>query len=321
MQHLTHPVTLELTAIVVAMKDNAPHVLVVESNRGARYSLPSGPLQSIHRNLQSGLRHQVENRTGLKLGYIEQLYTFGDRVGPPSVPGDHQAGRRVSIAYIALVQTASDNLPEGVSWKSWYDFFPCEDWRDQAPNGFDALICDLQEQAVNGREIENLDITFGLDGAEWDGDKALERYEALYEAMLVPEAWRDQGRLPPADLPACAGQALGLDHRRMVATAISRLRGKIRYRPVLFELMPHSFTLYQLQANAEAVSGTRLHKQNFRRLVEKEGLVEETGAMAVDTGGRPAKLMRFRRDVTRERPAPGVRVSARRRPETVAKPA
>jgi hypothetical protein len=56
----------------------------------------------------------------------------------------------------------------------------------------------------------------------------------------------------------------------------------------------------------EALSGVRLHKQNLRRLLEKGGLVEGTGRVDASTGGRPAELFRFRRDVLRERPAPGV---------------
>jgi len=75
---------------------------------------------------------------------------------------------------------------------------------------------------------------------------------------------------------------------------------------VVFELLPPAFTLFQLQRVVEALAGRRLHKQNFRRLVEKGGLVEGTGRLAGATGGRPAELFAFRRDVLRERPTPGV---------------
>ena len=67
------------------------------------------------------------------------------------------------------------------------------------------------------------------------------------------------------------------DHRRILATAIARLRAKLKYRPVVFELMPREFTLTELQRTVEAISGRRLHKQNFRRLVETAALVEPTG--------------------------------------------
>jgi len=112
---------------------------------------------------------------------------------------------------------------------------------------------------------------------------------------------------------SAGGVAMASDHRRILATAIGRLRGKIKYRPVVFELMPPAFTLLQLQRTVEALAGVRLHKQNFRRLVEQQGLVEETGAMSARTGGRPARLVRFRREVLLERPAPGLRLRAGRR--------
>jgi hypothetical protein len=103
------------------------------------------------------------------------------------------------------------------------------------------------------------------------------------------------------------------DHRRILATAMGRLRGKMKYRPVVFELMPPVFTLLELQRTVEALSGVRLHKQNFRRLVEDQGLVEGTGRVSRKTGGRPAEQFRFRREVLRERPAPGVRLTRRGR--------
>lgn len=102
------------------------------------------------------------------------------------------------------------------------------------------------------------------------------------------------------------GAPLALDHRRILATALGRLRGKLRYRPLVFELLPETFTLLQLQRTVETLAGVRLHKQNFRRLVERGALVEGTGRREPATGGRPAELFRFRREVQHERPAPGV---------------
>jgi hypothetical protein len=86
----------------------------------------------------------------------------------------------------------------------------------------------------------------------------------------------------------------------------------MKYRPVIFELLPPTFTLLELQKSVEAISGVKLHKQNFRRLVEDQGLVEGTGKSVRTPRGRPAELFRFRREVLAERPAPGVRLSARR---------
>ena len=140
----------------------------------------------------------------------------------------------------------------------------------------------------------------------------LDRYELLYEAGLVEEARRDgrethvpRGKIPPL------GEAMRFDHRRILATAIARLRAKLKYRPVVFELMPDEFTLTELQRTVEAISGRHLHKQNFRRLVDTAALVEPTGETSTATGGRPAALYRFRREVVQERPAPGLRFGGR----------
>ena len=146
-------------------------------------------------------------------------------------------------------------------------------------------------------------------GEGWDEERVLERYELLYEAGLVEEFWRDSGK---ANKGANLGTPMLFDHRRILATAIARLRGKLKYRPVVFELMAPTFTLLELQRAVEALAGLRLHKQNFRRLVAEQGLVEGTGKFNAPVRGRPAELFRFRRVVLRERPAPGVRLGVRR---------
>jgi hypothetical protein len=154
---------------------------------------------------------------------------------------------------------------------------------------------------------------FGCDDSQWDEERVLDRYELLYEAGLVEEARRD-GRtaaLARKTLPKL-GVAMRFDHRRILATAIARLRAKLKYRPVVFELLPNEFTLTELQRTVEAISGRHLHKQNFRRLVENGALVEPTGVMSTQTGGRPAALFRFRREVLQERPAPGLGTRQRR---------
>ncbi len=147
-------------------------------------------------------------------------------------------------------------------------------------------------------------ITFGLDEREWNEELVLQRYELLYEAGLIPEAVRD-GADATAVIP---GRPMSGDHRRILATGIARLRAKIKYRPVVFELMPAEFTLLQLQRSVEALAGRLVHKQNFRRLIEQQQLVEETGAIAADTVGRPAKLFRFRHAVLAERAVAGTKL-------------
>jgi hypothetical protein len=171
-------------------------------------------------------------------------------------------------------------------------------------------------KATPARPVQREDrirICFGLEGGAWDEEKVLDRYELLYEAGLVDEARRDGREAAQAwsSLPRL-GSPMRIDHRRILATAIGRVRAKIKYRPVIFELMPEVFTLFELQKTVEAILGPHLHKQNFRRLVESAGLVEPTGEVKTRTGGRPAKLFRFRQEVLLERPAPGVRVKPAR---------
>src|SRR5258708_13013364 len=115
--------------------------------------------------------------------------------------------------------------------------------------------------------------------------------------------------------------ARGRARRRIVASGSGGLRGKIKYRPVVFELMPPAFTLLQLQRTVEALSGVRLHKQNFRRLVEQQGLVEETGEISAATGGRPPRLVGVCPAGWLWRPPPAGRERpARRAPSTLLNP-
>jgi hypothetical protein len=208
-------------------------------------------------------------------------------------------------------------------WRSWYAYFPWEDWRRGKPRCLTEIIephleawtrlspahCEARVPREALDRTQRLRIAFASDAAAWDEEKVLERYELLYEAGLAQEAARD-GRVTEMR-GAPLGGGMMFDHRRILATAISRLRGKMKYRPVVFELMPPSFTLLELQRTVEAISGRRLHKQNFRRLVETAALVEPTGETSTATGGRPAALFRFRREVLQERPAPGLRLGAR----------
>jgi hypothetical protein len=273
-----------------------------------------------HRTLERGLRSWVAQQTGLRLGYVEQLYTFGDRFRDPQAR--EGSPWVISVAYLALAREEQLTSTSAARWRDWYSYFPWEDWRAGRPSllrqtipsalaAWEAAASDATTQRIRRERVE---LTFGLRGAPWDAERSLERYELLYEAGLVEEAQRDG--LVNASLPATGlmGRPMALDHRRILATALGRIRGKIKYRPVVFELLPPTFTLWQLQRVVEALAGTRLHKQNFRRLVERGGLVEGTGCHDSSTGGRPAELFRFRREVLRERAAPGVGLPSAVRP-------
>lgn len=325
---MSREVVIGLNAVVLAVTREEPRILVVSRPAGesrapddpapAIDTLPFGPLDPEQdRTLELALRGWIREQTGIEVGYVEQLYTFGDRHRDPR---EREGGPRViSIGYLTLGREGEPAKSSAATWRPWYRFFPWEDWRRGRPAILDLRLAPLLAAWADAGETEELcrerrervDIAFGLRGTPWDGYRVLDRYELLYEAGLVQEALRDHPELPhPAGAALEIGREMGFDHRRILATAISRLRGKIKFRPVVFELLPDTFTLLQLQRVVEALAGQPLHKQNFRRLVDKGGLVEGTGEHSSGSTGRPAELFRFRRDVLRERPTPGVGLPA-----------
>ncbi|WP_282607481.1 NAD regulator [Pelagibius sp. Alg239-R121] len=339
----TQDIVVGLTAVVLAVTDEVPRVLVVRrlshplstpAQRGSESSqvdspdtLPFGPFDPTrHRTLELGLRHWVEEQTGLDLRYVEQLYTFGDQYR--DLPELQGGPRVVSIAYLALTHESDVAGSGEADWQDWYRFLPWEDCRDGTPKVVEKVIRpalrrwirQAGDRSQRSQREERVSVCFGLKApAELDRIRTLERYELLYEVGLVLEAHRDHQQLqllngsddipPDPELVETARQLsppLALDNRRILATALSRIRGKLAYRPVVFELLPKDFTLLQLQRVVEALAGVRLHKQNFRRMLFTGELVEPTGRRDASGRGRPAELYRFRREVMRERSAVGV---------------
>jgi hypothetical protein len=298
-QATAQPIGVELIAVLVAVADRRPLAMTIDDGR----ALPSGPFEVGHRSLQSGLRAWVERQTGHPLGYVEQLYTFADSDRHVAADG----ARAISISYLGLLREERAAVSVA-SWRPWYDYFPWEDHRAGAPPIIaDAIAPGLMRWIEMGGETARRTraaVAFGLDGRRWNEDLVLQRYELLYEAGLIEEARRRSG---DRDGPALGKPMIG-DHRRILATGIARVRAKIKYNPVVFELMPPIFTLSQLQRCVEAIAGLNVHKPNFRRLIEQQQLVEETGETVFDTGGRPAKAYRFRTAVREERAIAGTKV-------------
>lgn len=324
--HPDQSLIIGLSATVVAVENHQPKVFIV---RGAEHTLsegvhptneegdalPFGPFDpEKHATLEIGLRSWVKEQTPLAPGYVEQLYTFGNRGRYGGLAAE--SSRVISIGYLALTYQEKTRTSQNVFWGDWYSYFPWEDWREGKPK----IIADVIEQGLKRwiNSAENRDekntrkaraeMCFGMEEGAWDEEKVLDRYELLYEAKLVYESIRDKG--VKVDYVLVPGKSMLYDHRRILATAMGRLRGKLKYRPVVFELVPPEFTLLHLQKTVEAIVGHALHKQNFRRLVEGSGMVEEIpGKKSAEAGGRPAALFRFRKDVVLERPAPGVKLS------------
>jgi hypothetical protein len=219
----------------------------------------------------------------------------------------------ISVGYLALTPKAVQALAPDTVWTPITRFFPWEDWRAGRPLMIDEQIAPaLKDWASTDERVARARLLFALDGGPWNEERVLERYELLYEAGLAPEAGRDRERArgrpaaEPEPLSPALGEPMLSDHRRILATGIGRLRGKLKYRPVAFELTPSEFTLSQLQRTVEAVAGVALHKQNFRRGLERTDLVEGLGRVHAETGGRPAELFRFRRERLLAGPAPGL---------------
>ena len=300
---------VDLLGVIVAVTDEKPRVLVVDTGKDT--ALPNGAFDPAeHASLEDGFRQIIEAQAGLDLYYVEQLYTFGNRF---RTMDEVEGGpRTLSVAYVALTRENATPLP-GTRWTDWYSFLPWEDWRDGRPEELESLVAPrlaewcsaTRAQRARRNRAERVNVTFGNPGAqELDAVLTLERLELLYDAGILAESQRDQrakdGR-PPAPATTNIGTPMASDHRRVLATALGRIRGKLAYRPVVFELLPGEFTLLQLQKVAEALSGTLLHKQNFRRLVMNAHLVEPIGRTTAVGRGRPAELFRFRREVLGEK--------------------
>jgi 8-oxo-dGTP diphosphatase len=177
------------------------------------WAIPGG-FVGIEESLETAALRELEEETGVRDVYLEQLYTFGD-------PDRDPRGRVITVAYFAV-------LP-----------------------------------------ITSIDPTAG-------GDAAETRWWSIY------------------DLPS-----LAFDHAGILSYALQRLRYKLEYTAVGFELLPESFTLSELQAAYEVVLGEELDKRNFRRKILSAEVIEETGEYRTGEG-RPARLYHFREDAVAE---------------------
>ncbi len=100
----------------------------------------------------------------------------------------------------------------------------------------------------------------------------------------VVQAVDEEGRILP----------LAFDHAEILGLVVKRLRGKLNYAPIGFELLPREFTLRQLQVIHETILDRRMNKDSFRRRMLGSGLIVATGKLEADVGHRPAELYRFR---------------------------
>ena len=285
---------VELVPVLIAITNGSLRVLTVA--QGAL--LPNGLLAPLRHSLQAGVRMWVAKQTSQPMGYVEQLYTFVDtrRQNEQGLPV-------LYVSYLGLVREAADSiLHPDAKWQDCYGYFPWEDLRTDGGQR-DAIVSRLRiwansadTEEVRQKRLKRIHLCWGVEPENWSEEYVLQRYEMLYESGLIAEAAEPQANFDFA----LTGQPMRHDHRRVLATALSRLRAKIKYRPVIFELMPPEFTLLQLQNSVEAISGRLLHKQNFRRQIQQQNLIEPSDTSVSGSKGRPAQLYRFRDDVLPE---------------------
>lgn len=175
-----------------------------------RWALPGG-FVDMEEDLEAAALRELEEETGVKDVFIEQLYTFG-------APRRDPRGRVISVAYYALTNRANHPVKASsdASSAKWFDF----------------------------------------------------------------------DHIPP----------LAFDHQQIFEMALQRLRAKVRYQPIGFELLPEEFTLSQMQKLYETILGVKeLNKRNFRTRILKMGVLEEIGRQE-GVAHRPAMLYRFNKE-------------------------
>jgi 8-oxo-dGTP diphosphatase len=123
-------------------------------------------------------------------------------------------------------------------------------------------------------------------------------YVALVPAHIAARAGDDASEtawFQVSDLPP-----LAFDHNQIVAYALQRLRNKLEYTAIGFQLLPDEFSLSELQAAYETVLGEKLDKRNFRRRIAEADVIEELPRFKSEGQGRPARLYRYKTDAVRE---------------------
>ena len=224
-----------------------------------QWALPGGFVRASESIDEAALR-ELKTETNIDNIYMEQLYTWGDVKRDPRT-------RVISCSYMALVDSvtfnlkAGDDADEAVWFNLGYSVF--EEKKTMLEKGF------ISEKLIR--------ISLSNDNEVLEAVvKVIERYE---------------GRAARIEREVIESSGIAFDHAKMIQYAVERLRNKIEYTDIAFNLMPELFTLSELQQVYEVILGKELLAAAFRRKITD--MVIETNKFTKDAGHRPSKLYRF----------------------------
>lgn len=224
-----------------------------------QWALPGG-FVSMQESLEEAARRELQTETGLDDIYLEQLYTWGDVDRDPRT-------RVISCSYMSLVDSSELQLQAGddASEASWFRVEQrlIEEKRHIHERG---RVTERRLQLILTHETEQL--------------------SAVVETMDQVE-----GRVRSSSIRLLDVQGIAFDHARIIYYALERLRSKIEYTDIAFNLMPEKFTLTALQKVYEIISGKKLLAAAFRR--KMADWVLETGEYTSSAGHRPSRLYRL----------------------------
>lgn len=226
------------------------------------WALPGGFVMPTETLERAAIRELAEE-TGVENAYMEQLYTWGD-------PGRDPRTWVISCSYMALIDASRIKLVAG-------------------DDAVDARWFRVSKKLKQEKRKTT------RNGSVWKQKHSLvlssddQKTEALLEKIITRYGSRkteEEQILAPGEL--------AFDHARMIGYAVDRLRNKIEYTDLAFNLMPEYFTLTQLQQVYETILDCELLKANFRRKLENK--VVETDYFTEGDGYRPSQLFKVKRD-------------------------
>ncbi len=238
-----------------------------------QWALPGG-FVSMQESIEDAALRELKTETNVDNVYMEQLYTWGDVGRDPRT-------RVISCSYMALADSTKLNIVAG-------------DDADDA-KWFNIRYNITQEKKTiteKGYITEKLySINFSND-TRMHGravSEANDQPYALSSTVKVVETV--EGKVIKTSREVVESNGIAFDHAKMIEYGIERLKNKIEYTDIAFNLMPELFTLSELQQVYEVILGRELLAAAFRRKIAD--MVIETNQFTKDAGHRPSKLYRF----------------------------